>query len=80
MPVKRGETAQATAATVRMLPITRIPVMDLFPAGPMPIRSTSSPLRVCPVTVATVNRATPSRPTVKDWAKTKNPPIQPART
>ena len=60
--------------------MTRMPVTALLPAGPMPSRSTSSPLSVCPVTVATVNRATPSRPTVKDCAKTKNAPIPPART
>ena len=57
-----------------------MPVTDFLPAGPMPSRSTSSPLSVWPVTVATVNSATPSRPTVKDWAKTKNAPMPPAIT
>ena len=75
-----GDTAHATAATVSTLPSTRMPVMGLFPAGPIPIRSTSRPLRVCPVTAATVKRATPSSATVKDWAKTKRAPMQPART
>ena len=54
--------------------------MGLFPAGPIPIRSTNSPLSVCPVTAATVKSATPRSPTVKDWAKTNKAPMQPAST
>ncbi len=77
---KRGDTAHATAAMVSTQPITRMPVTAFLPPGPMPSLSTSSPLSVCPVTVATVNSATPSRPDVNDWANTKKAPMPPART
>ena len=73
-----GLTAQMTPAMVNPAPSARIVLMRRRPPGPKPMPSTSNEPRVWPVTMETVNRATPSRGTVSVWEITTNAPTQPA--
>lgn len=78
LPVRPGATARITAATITAAPVSRVGVMRLRPAGPMPHRSTPMPPRVCPATNAIVNNATPVTPATTPWVTTKYAASSPA--
>ena len=75
----RSPTARNTAGTVSAAPASRAGVTSCRPDGPIPARSTTRLLADWPATTATVNTATPSRPTVSPWLATMNAPQAPPR-
>ena len=78
--VSSAETDQVTATSARAAPVTRAAVSGRRPPGPSPMRSSASPLTVCPATIATVKSATPSTAAVSPCESTRKAPALPPST